>query len=341
MKDYRKMLFVFNPKSGKAQIGNYLLNITQTFTWGGFYVTVYPTKERLDGYRTIRDTADGFDLVVCSGGDGTLNESVRGLMDSKTPEGKRRLGYIPTGTVNDFANSLGLSKDMLKAAETVMTGAGFATDIGGFNDTFFTYVAAFGAFTDVAYETPQNKKNMLGHLAYVLEGFKRLSSIKGHHMHLKFKGSQGEGEMEGDYAFGMVSNSMSVGGHRTRDDLGIVLDDGEFEVALLHMPSYKLAELQNTINALLRRDFRSAKGVEFFRASEITFISSEPVAWTIDGEYGGSLERAVIKNHPRAIVFLKDPSPEENALEMEQLALETLALEERQGEAEPTENTSE
>lgn len=312
------MLFVFNPKSGKAQIGNYLLNITETFTKGGYYVTVYPTKERLDGYRTIKAIADGYDLVVCSGGDGTLNESVRGLMDSKTLEGERRLGYIPTGTVNDFANSLGLSKDMLKAAETVMTGAGFPADIGGFNDTFFTYVAAFGAFTDVAYETPQTKKNMLGHLAYVLEGFKRLSSIKGQHMRLTYKGLQGEGEMEGDFAFGMVSNSMSVAGRRTRDDLGIVLDDGEFEVALLHMPS-KFLDLQNTINALLRRDFRGAQGVEFFRASEITFKSEESVAWTIDGEYGGSVEEAVIKNHPRAITFLKDPSPTES---MEQLALE-------------------
>lgn len=293
----KNMLFVFNPRSGRAQIKNVLLDVVNLFVKNGYEVTVHPTQSKLDAYKTVARIGDQFDLVVCSGGDGTLNESVRGLMECG---GAMRLGYLPSGTTNDFGSTMGLPKNLTEAARIIMEGEEFPCDIGSFNDLYFTYVAAFGAFTEVAYATPQQSKNILGHLAYVMEGIKRLSNIAAYHMVVEHDGIQ----EEGDYAFGMVSNSMSVGGFRGRSDMGIVLDDGLFEVALIALPQTP-AELQQTLNALLKRDFHT-EGITFFRTSELKITCEDrQVAWTLDGEYGGTVTEAVIKNHKQAITFLR------------------------------------
>ena len=167
----KKLLFIYNPNAGKGLIKPKLSDVLDIFVKAGYEVTVYPTQKYRDGYHKVRHFKEEYDLVVCSGGDGTLDEVVTGMMKRKE---QIPIGYIPTGTTNDFARSLHIPKDMLKAADTAVNGIVFPCDIGKFNNDFFVYIAAFGLFTDVSYQTKQEVKNVLGHLAYVLEGMKRL-----------------------------------------------------------------------------------------------------------------------------------------------------------------------
>lgn len=291
----KRLLFIFNPHSGKAQIKTQLLAIVDLFVKAGFEVTVRPTQSQHDAFQYIKANAYRFDVVVCSGGDGTLNETVSGLMHAGVPAS---LGYIPAGTTNDFATSLGVSKNMLKAAAAIVYGNVFLCDIGSFNDAYFTYISAFGAFTEVAYQTPQPVKNMLGHLAYVLEGIKRLASIKTYHMTVIHDNTV----IEDDFVFGMISNSMSVGGFKTAGETGILLNDGLFEVALVKMPKNPI-DLQTTLNDLLKFQVDS-DNIYFFKSNELRIHSEEPVAWTLDGEFGGNVQDVLVKNNRQAIPFL-------------------------------------
>ena len=176
-----KMLFVFNPNSGKAQIKNQLMKIIQVFSKAGYEITVYPTKASLDGYQHILDNEGRYDVITCSGGDGTLNETVAAVLKYKGE--KPPIGYIPSGTTNDFAASLGIPRNMTKAAVNIAKGKRFPCDVGIVNgERSFNYVAAFGAFTRVSYGTPQNLKNILGHQAYVIEAVRSLSTIKSQYM---------------------------------------------------------------------------------------------------------------------------------------------------------------
>ena len=203
----KNMLFIYNPKAGKAQFKSNLLDIIDIFVKAGYEVTAYPTQGPGDAVRKVKQRRDGYDIIVCSGGDGTLDEVVTGMMQC---EEKLPIGYVPAGSTNDFANSLGIPRSMVKAADAVVNGQNFACDIGAFNDDTFIYVAAFGLFTDVSYETRQDIKNMLGHTAYLLEGVKRLSSIKSYWMKISYD----DVCLEGDYIYGMVTNSNSVGGFK-------------------------------------------------------------------------------------------------------------------------------
>lgn len=203
----KKLLFVINGHSGKGQIKNRLLEIIDVMVQEGYQVTVHTTQAREDATNVVREQAKDYDLIVCSGGDGTLDETVTGLMQSgeKVP-----IGYIPAGSTNDFANSLKIPKNMLHAGKTAVTGRRFPCDVGEFNGDFFIYVAAFGIFTDVSYATSQELKNVLGHVAYILEGAKRLHTIKSYHMRVEYDGQ----ETEGDFLLGMITNSTSVGGFK-------------------------------------------------------------------------------------------------------------------------------
>ena len=207
MKKNKKMLFVYNPKAGKAMIRNKLADILDIFTAGGYEITIIPTQKHGDATEIVKNRSDVYDVVVCSGGDGTLDEVVNGMLlsDHRTP-----LGYIPAGSTNDYGESLGLSKNMVQAAETAVSGRDYSCDMGLFNDDVFVYIAAFGLFTDVSYETDQEMKNVLGHLAYVLEGMKRLSNIRSFPMKVTHDGEV----IEDEFIFGMVTNSRSVGGFK-------------------------------------------------------------------------------------------------------------------------------
>ena len=201
----QKMLFVYNPRAGKAQIRSNLLDIIDIFTKAGYEVTAYPTQATGDAIKAVKERHDGYDIVACCGGDGTLDEVVNGMMQC---EEKLPVGYIPAGSTNDFASSLKIPKNMIKAADVVVNGINYACDIGRFNQESFIYVAAFGLFTDVSYGTKQDIKNVLGHAAYLLEGVKRLPSVRAYPLRIMCN----EDVIEGEFLYGMVTNSHSVGG---------------------------------------------------------------------------------------------------------------------------------
>lgn len=288
----KKMLFIYNPKAGKAQIRSHLADILDVFVKGGYEVTIYPTRKRGDAAELTAGRLPIYDLVVCSGGDGTLDEVVTGMIKSgfETP-----VGYIPAGSTNDFGGSLDLPKNMVKAAETIVEGRNFPCDVGVFNNDIFVYIAAFGLFTDVSYETGQDMKNVLGHMAYLLEGMKRLSAIRSYPMKITCEGQV----IEDDFIFGMITNSVSVGGFKRITGQNVQLDDGVFEVTLIKKPRNPI-ELNNIMVSLLNRDIDSDE-MYCFKTSKMTVESREPIAWTLDGENGGIHQRVLIENKHQAI----------------------------------------
>ena len=291
----KKLLFVFNPKSGKGLIKNYLVDIVDTMVKADYEVTVYTTQAQGDAIQKVEKEATKYDLVVCSGGDGTLDEVVTGMNRS---EAERPIGYIPAGSTNDFANSLGIPKDMVKAANTAVHGKEFPCDVGYFNGDTFVYVAAFGLFTEVSYQTPQHWKNILGHAAYILEGAKRLHDIPSYIMKVEH-----DGEVFTDkFIFGMVTNSISVGGFRGMTGEDVKLDDGVFEVTLIKSPQTPL-EL-NEILASLTKLIDDTDLIYSFKTSELRITTEEKVAWTLDGEFGGEHEELVIKNLKQKIQIM-------------------------------------
>lgn len=292
------MLFLYNPKAGKAQLKTKLSDILELFTAGGYEVTVCPTLKRGDAVRIVEFRTPVYDLVVCGGGDGTLDEAVTGMMRSSfsTP-----IGYIPAGSTNDFGGSLQLPRNMLQAAETVLLGRNFPCDVGAFNEDVFVYIAAFGLFTDVSYETGQDMKNLLGHMAYLLEGMKRLSVIRAYSMKIIWE----EQVIEDEFIFGMITNSVSVGGFKHITGSNVKLDDGVFEVTLIKKPKNPM-ELNSIMVSLLSQDI-DTQVMYCFRTAKLTVCSQEEIAWTLDGEYGGSHREVTIENRHCAIdIRVKD-----------------------------------
>lgn len=292
MKDGKKLYFIYNPHSGREQIRTKLFHILQIFSDAGYELTVHPTREKKDAVKQIEELPDDYDLVVCSGGDGTMDEVVQGMMRraSRIP-----IGYIPSGTVNDFARSLKIPRNMLKAAHIAVEGKDFPCDMGTFNDEHFVYIAAFGIFTDVAYSTKQNVKNVLGHMAYLLEGMKRLTNIPSYHMSIRSR----ELEAEGDFIFGMVTNSRSVGGFKSIIGRKVQFDDGVFEVTFIKTPK-NAAELQEILGAIILKEIDS-KYMYSFRTAHLQVEANGMVPWTLDGEYGGECTTAVIQNYQQAL----------------------------------------
>lgn len=302
----RKMIFVYNPNAGRGLLKPKLADVLDIFVKAGYELTVYPTQSYRDAYNKIADMEDGYDLVVCSGGDGTLDEVVTGMMKRKN---KIPIGYIPAGTTNDFANSLHISRDVLSAANTAVHGKEFACDIGTFNDDVFVYVAAFGLFTDVAYQTNQTLKNMLGHAAYVLEGAKRLSNIPAY----KIKITCDDRVIEDEFMIGMVTNSKSVAGFKGITGKKVTFDDGEFEVTLIKRPKNPV-ELQAIITAFLMGNF-DTEYMYTFKTKEIVFESTEEIPWTLDGEFGGQHDFVKINNQKQALKFMIEAKEEEKLSE--------------------------
>lgn len=309
----KKMLFIYNPNAGKGLLKPKLADVLDIFVKAGYEVVVYPTQNYRDAYRKVREYQEQYDLLVCSGGDGTLDEVVTGMMSRSE---RIPIGYIPSGSTNDFANSLHIPKDMLAAADTAVNGYAFSCDIGTFNRDIFVYIAAFGLFTDVSYETNQQTKNILGHLAYVLEGTKRLFNIPSYQLKIRYE----DQELEGKFVFGMVTNSRSVGGFKHLVGKNIVFDDGVFEVTLIKTPKNAI-ELQDILSALVIRQLDS-KYMYSFKTARIEFESMEEIPWTLDGEYGGSHDRVVIENKQRELQIMV-PLQEAEAL-MEAAVVEKL-----------------
>ncbi len=284
----KKLLLIVNPCSGKARMRTELLKVVQVFSDADYTVTVYPTKAREDAtLRTRKIKQDEFDLVVVCGGDGTLNEAITGLMETGV---KVTLGYIPAGTLNEWSSNIGIARNILQAAKDIPTGDTITLDTGKFGDKYFTYTASFGAFTSASYSVPQNVKNTFGQAAYVFEGIKELTNLKSYH--LKFECE--EKTVEGDYIFGGISNSMSLGGVLKYEESMVKLNDGYFEVLLVKKPD-NILKYQPLIDALLHKKF-DYEGLEFFHTKSVTVSGGEGLSWTLDGEYAEGKDVIKIEN---------------------------------------------
>ncbi len=288
----KQMLFFVNPNAGHAEIRTHLMSVVEIFTRGGYDVTVHPTSRAGEITDVIAAEGERFDCIVSAGGDGTLNESVSGLMRLEHPP---VLGYLPGGTVNDVASTLQLPKNPIEAAEVVVNGREARIDLGCFNGRWFAYVAAFGAFTGVSYRTAQSDKRILGRMAYLLRGVQALGEIRPIHV----RAVTADRIIEDDVILGLVASTTSVGGFKAKRNLDISLTDGLSEVVLVK-DIKNIVDLNNVAGAILRQDFDSG---DFYslKASHIEFFFDEDVPWTLDGEFGGSVRHAEIRNRRQAL----------------------------------------
>lgn len=283
----KRVMLIYNPVSGRRLSQRYLSDIIKILSEKDHAVTVFPTGKQGDATEFARLYSREFDLVVCVGGDGTLNETITGLIKSGsgTP-----LGYVPSGSTNDFAACHGISSDPLTAALNIATGSPKSIDIGQFGDKYFSYVAAFGAFSWLSYTTPQNLKNVLGHSAYILDAVKDLPKVKAHHLRFDV----GSYVCEGDYIFGAVCNSTSVAGTITLPDNVVDTGDGQFEVLLVHEPQ-TLIDFQNLLLGVLTQDY-SSPFLDFFQTDHITVTAPKSLDWSLDGERGEGSDSIEILN---------------------------------------------
>ncbi len=294
-RDPERLLLIINPVSGRLRARASMFDILEGICAEGYHPTVVLTEYRGHARRLAASAAaEGYSRIICCGGDGTLNEVISGLIESGAGD-DISIGYIPAGSTNDFAASLGIpTADLAAAAKTAASGEDLTLDIGRFGeDRYFTYIASFGAFTAASYATPQNVKNNVGHAAYVIEGIKEFFRIKP----IKVICDDGERTLRGDYVFGGVANSRSVGGLvKLRSEL-VGLNDGVFEVILIKRPK-NVDELNQIVQALLTSNL-NCKMIDFFRASRVRFKLPGDTVWTLDGERaecGGRVEISVIGN---------------------------------------------
>ncbi len=290
----KKLLFIVNPRSGKGQIKEHLADILDIMIKADYQVSVHITQAGGDATGKTIEQAENYDRIICSGGDGTLDEVVTGMMQLPI-EARKPIGYIPAGSTNDFGNSLGIDKNMLNAARISVSENLFPCDIGRFNSDSFVYVAAFGIFTEVSYATSQDLKNILGHAAYIIEGAKQLRDIPSFRMQVEYDGNV----VYDEFIYGMITNSKSVGGFQgiIRGDIG--LNDGVFETTLIKMPRNPI-EL-NEILGFMTGLIPDSDMVYSFQTKEIKFTSTEAVPWTLDGEYGGDHQTVVITDESKAL----------------------------------------
>ena len=292
----KKLLFVFNPLAGTRRASRFLTEILSVFNLAGYDVTVHITAESGDGTAVVERLAGEMDRIVCCGGDGTFNETVTGILNSglRVP-----IGYIPAGSTNDFARSLSLETDFVKAAEQIVAGTARDYDIGCFGNRYFTYVASFGAFTRASYATPQNLKNIFGHAAYLLEGIQELSQIKPIRMQLAADGHV----FDEEFLFGAICNSTSLGGVLNLDPQQVDMADGKFEVLLVRPPK-DLVELSKCIQSLQKQQYDSPM-ISFLSTSQVLVNADPNVPWSLDGERATAEGQLQIRNLHRAIRLIR------------------------------------
>ena len=281
-------LLILNPRAGQRRANRYLADIIRLFCEKDYRTEVYVTGQAGDATRYLAtQPADAYDLVVCAGGDGTLNETIAGLL---TAGMHCPIGYIPCGSTNDYAASIGLSGDALQAARDIVEGQPHYLDIGTFNGRYFVYTATCGAFAKTSYTTPQAAKNVLGHLAYVFEGMKDLANIRPIHLKVETESQL----IEDDFLFCSVTNSTSVGGILKLDSQLVALNDGRFEVTLVRNPATP-QQLSTILYGLTTQDMPNEM-IYFFSAQRITFTGDGPVEWTVDGERADETDRVALEN---------------------------------------------
>ena len=292
----KQALWIVNPCAGRKKAeGKGLSDALAVFEQQQIQSTVYMTKGRGDAVQAAAQ-ARGYDMVVCCGGDGTLHEVLNGMLQNEQPV---PLGYIPCGTTNDFAVSLGLPTDFMQAAQCIAQGTPLAIDVGSMQGQKFSYVASFGAMTKASYSAPQKAKNRLGHLAYIFAGLKDIRSIKPYPLRVRFDGQT----LQEEYLFGAVTNSTSVAGLFKLAAEEVDFVDGRFEVLLVRKPRH-IWQLPAILKCLLTRKYKE-KYIRFFHTDGIEFESDTPLDWTLDGEYGGSHTLTAVQVLPRAVQIIK------------------------------------
>ena len=291
----KSLLFIVNPTAGRTQSRGPLFDAVTVFSNAGYLVRVRTTAAHGDATVIAREEGREYDVVVCCGGDGTLNETVSGLLQLEQPP---LLAYLPRGTTNDFASSLHISSRPAEAARAVERHQPQSLDAGAWNDRCFVYVASFGAFTKSSYSASQAAKNALGHFAYILEGMKDLNTLRPYKLRLTADGEV----LDGEYLFGAVCNSTSIGGLMKLDPERVVLDDGKFEMLLIPMPK-SAAELQELLRALLNQQYDTG-GLIFRHVSHVSVEPEEDLSWSLDGEYAPSADRVEIRNRQAALTIL-------------------------------------
>ncbi len=291
----KKALLIVNPKAGKSKARTWLYQWIETLGRADYAVNVIMTQKPGHATDAVYKYGKEHDLVVCAGGDGTLNEAITGLLRSGA---EVPVGYIPTGSTNDFASTLCLSKDPRKAVRDVVKGVKKGIDVGAFNDRYFTYVASFGIFTKASYSTPQESKNVLGHLAYILEGIKDLPTTRAEHVRIVTP----EKTFEDDYIFGAIANSTSLGGVMKLDDKVVMMNDGKFELLLVKKPG-NMGDLSLSINAILSQNYDTDM-IEFLPIESAVIESENPLVWSIDGERADTDGHVNVKNLHCAISMM-------------------------------------
>ena len=288
----KNLLLIINPCAGQRKANKVLPEIIRIFLDEGYRCETYVTAAAGDATGYVAQRAEDFDRVVCVGGDGTLNETIAGILQAGADI---PIGYIPAGTTNDYASSLSLSADVLQAARDAVQGDVRTLDVGTFNGRYFTYTASCGAFTRASYSTPQVWKNSLGHLAYVLEGIKDLPSLKPFHLKVETE----ECVLEDDFLFCSVTNSTSVGGILKLDSQMVALNDGRFEVMLVRSPSTPL-QLSTILHGLTTVDLPNEM-IHFFSARSIRVSCDLPMEWTLDGERAEGAPQVEMENLHSAV----------------------------------------
>ena len=293
----KKMLFIVNPISGQKKAVKFLPEIISLFNRADYEVITYMTGSQGDAARMAALRGGDVDIVVCCGGDGTFNETITGLLDHgiRVP-----VGYIPSGSTNDFAASMKLSGIPLQAAQDIIEGRPIVYDVGRFGNRYFSYVASFGAFTQTSYTTPQSIKNLLGHTAYVLSGISEISQIRKEHVRMEIDGEI----VEDDFLFGAISNSTSVGGVLTLDPRFVDMSDGLLEILLVRAPR-NLTEITECLQALQTQDYRNCGMITFRSARKVRILASSDMLWTLDGEREDGHLEVYAENMHHAIQLVK------------------------------------
>jgi YegS/Rv2252/BmrU family lipid kinase len=297
------MLLSGNPRAGSYRAQNTFLEAAGIIFRSEYKAYLYSTQYPGDAARIVAETGADYDVVVCFGGDGTLNEVINGIMHL---EKRPVLGYIPAGTTNDFASGLGLSRNIIEAARDVLNGHCISLDVGCFNnERYFSYVASFGSFTKASYSAPQDMKNALGYSAYLLEGLKSIWDFHPYRVRIKTETM----EIEDEFIFGGISNSTSLGGILKLNISDVDLCDGLFEVMLVRNPK-NLLQIQKLLHSVTTRNYENDQ-IFFFKTDFIELYCDQSIAWTIDGEFGGVSNEIGIKNHHNAVTIIK-PKPKDS-----------------------------